>query len=173
MAPTGGLTLAVIGQTDDTDDGWLGVSLYARNLAGNPEAAPPPVDLDAERRNGLFVQQQITEKVIMAAHDISDGGLAVAVAEMCIAGGTGARVNLPAGGNRHGWAFGEDQARYVVATNDETALLAAADAAGVPAAAIGSTHDGGELQFGDEGAISVEELNNLVEATIPALMTGG
>jgi len=173
MAPAAGLTLVVIGQTDATDDGWLGVSLYARNLAGNPVAAPPPVDLEAERRNGLFVQQQIASGAVAAAHDISDGGLAVAVAEMCIAGRTGAQLTLPAGGNRHGWAFGEDQARYIVATADAPALLAAADLAGVPAATIGSTRDGGELQFGDEGAISVGDLSNLVEATIPALMSGG
>ena len=173
MAPAADLTLVVIGQTDETDDGWLGVSLYARNLAGNPVAAPPPVDLEAERRNGLFVQQQIASGAVAAAHDISDGGLAVAVAEMCIAGRTGAQLTLPEGGNRHGWAFGEDQARYIVATSDAGALLAAAKAAGVPAAAIGSTRDGGELQFGDEGAISVGDLSNLVEATIPALMSGG
>jgi phosphoribosylformylglycinamidine synthase II len=173
MAPAAGLTLMVIGQTDQTDDGWLGVSLYARNLAGAPEAAPPPVDLQAERRNGLFVQQQITSGAISAAHDISDGGLAVAVAEMCIAGRIGAQITLPSGGNRHGWAFGEDQARYVVATADPQALLTAATGAGVPAAAIGSTRDGGELQFGDEGAISVEDLSNLVEATIPEMMQNG
>ncbi|MEL0303269.1 MAG: phosphoribosylformylglycinamidine synthase subunit PurL [Rhodobiaceae bacterium] len=173
MAPTAGMALVVIGQTAETDDGWLGVSLYARNLAGSPDAAPPPVDLQAERRNGLFVQQQIADGLITAAHDISDGGLAVAVAEMCIAGRIGAQLTLPDGGNRHGWAFGEDQARYIVATSDAGALLAAAKAAGVPAAAIGSTRDGGELQFGDEDAISLEDLSNLVEATIPALMSGG
>ncbi|MGB1999405.1 MAG: phosphoribosylformylglycinamidine synthase subunit PurL [Candidatus Puniceispirillaceae bacterium] len=174
MAPAAtDLTLIVVGQTDETNDGWLGVSLYARNLADNPKAAPPPVDLAAERRNGLFVQQQIASGLITAAHDISDGGLAVSVAEMCIAGQIGAQINLPAGGNRHGWAFGEDQARYVVATSEPQALMAAAVAAGVAAAAIGSTRDGAELQFGEEGAISVEDLNNLVEATIPDLMKGG
>ena len=174
MAPaTGGLSLLVIGQEGTADDGWLGVSLYARNLAGDPEAAPPPVDLEAERRHGLFVQQQIAEGLITAAHDISDGGLAVAVAEMCIAGRIGALIDLPVAGNLHGWAFGEDQARYVVATADPEALLAAAGAAAVPAAAIGSTRDGGQLQFGDEGAISVTELTDLVEATIPRLMQAG
>jgi phosphoribosylformylglycinamidine synthase len=174
MAPAAaGLTLIVIGQTDEADDGWLGVSLYARNLTGAPKAAPPPVDLQAERRNGLFVQQQIASGMITAAHDTSDGGLAVAIAEMCITGRIGAQITLPSGGNRHGWAFGEDQARYVVATADPQALLDAAQDADVPAAAIGSTRDGGELQFGDEGAISVLDLRVLVEATIPEMMQGG
>ena len=136
-------------------------------------AAPPPVDLAAEHRNGIFVQQQIAAGTVRAAHDISDGGLAVAVAEMCVAGRIGAAIDLPFGGNRHGWAFGEDQARYVLATDDADGLLAAAMAAGVPAAAIGSTGDGDQLQFGDETAISVEDLAARAEATIPALMQGG
>ena len=174
MAPRAeGLTLVVIGQMPDIDDGWLGVSLYARNMAGAPNAAPPPVDLEAERRNGLFVQQQIAAGTISAAHDISDGGLAVAIAEMCIAGGLGARIDVPDTGNPIGWAFGEDQARYVVATSAADTLLAAADDAGVPAAAIGSTRAEAELQFGNENAISVDRISGMVETTIPRLMQGG
>ena len=173
MAPAaGGLALVVIGQSPDVDDGWLGVSLYARNMAGAPDAAPPPVDLEAELRNGLFVQQQIAGGLISAAHDISDGGLAV-VAEMCIAGRLGASIDVPETGNRIGWAFGEDQARYVIATSAPDALLTAAQEAGVPAAAIGSTRTEAELQFGNEDAISVEEISQMVETTIPSLMKGG
>ncbi|MEC8807190.1 MAG: phosphoribosylformylglycinamidine synthase subunit PurL [Pseudomonadota bacterium] len=174
MAPTaGGLTLVVIGQSPHVDDGWLGVSLYARNMAGAPDAAPPPVDLEAELRNGLFVQRQIATGLVSAAHDISDGGLAVAIAEMCIAGGLGASIDVPDNGNIVGWAFGEDQARYVVATSAPDELLAAAHDAGVPAAAIGSTRTEAELQFGNENAISVEGISKMVEATIPTLMQGG
>ena len=119
------------------------------------------------------MQQQIAAGGIRAAHDVSDGGLAVAIAEMCVAGRIGAAIEMPAGGNRHGWAFGEDQARYVVAADDADALLAAAQAAGVPAATIGSTRAGGQLQFGGETAISVDALHSLAEATIPTLMQGG
>ncbi|MEC8309536.1 MAG: phosphoribosylformylglycinamidine synthase subunit PurL [Pseudomonadota bacterium] len=174
MAPAaGGLTLVVIGQSPHVDDGWLGVSLYARNMAGAPDAAPPPVDLEAELRNGLFVQRQIATGLVSAAHDISDGGLAVAIAEMCIAGGLGASIDVPDTGNIVGWAFGEDQARYVVATSALDELLAAAHDAGVPAAAIGSTRTEAELQFGNENAISVEGISKMVEATIPTLMQGG
>ena len=169
----GGLTLVVIGQSPHVDDGWLGVSLYARNMAGAPDAAPPPVDLEAELRNGLFVQRQIATGLVSAAHDISDGGLAVAIAEMCIAGGLGASIDVPDTGNIVGWAFGEDQARYVVATSAPDELLAAAHDAGVPAAAIGSTRTEAELQFGNENAISVEGISKMVEATIPTLMQGG
>ena len=174
MAPAAaGLTLVAIGQSPDIVDGWLGVSLYARNMAGAPDAAPPPVDLEAELRNGLFVQQQIAGGLVSAAHDVSDGGLAVAIAEMCIAGGIGASIDVPETGNCVGWAFGEDQARYVVATSTPDELLSAAHDAGVPAAAIGSTRTEPELQFGNENAISVERISQMVETTIPTLMQGG
>ena len=92
---------------------------------------------------------------------------------MCIAGGLGARIDVPETGNPIGWAFGEDQARYVVATSAADTLLAAADEAGVPAAAIGSTRVEAELQFGNENAISVQRISQMVETTIPTLMQGG
>ena len=92
---------------------------------------------------------------------------------MCIAGGLGASIDVPDTGNIVGWAFGEDQARYVVATSAPDELLAAAHDAGVPAAAIGSTRTEAELQFGNENAISVEGISKMVEATIPTLMQGG
>ena len=170
--PHAGLSLVVIGQGQTCDDGWLGVSLYARMLADGPDAAPPPVDLDAEHRHGLFVQSLIADGHVVAAHDISDGGLAVALAEMCIAGRTGASITSPASGNLHGWAFGEDQGRYILAVKDGDAVMAAAAAQGLPASLIGTSIDSGELQFGGSDVISVEEMEHLVETTIPALMSG-
>ena len=170
--PHAGLSLVVIGQGQTCDDGWLGVSLYARMLADGPHAAPPPVDLDAEHRHGLFVQSLIADGHVVAAHDISDGGLAVALAEMCIAGRTGASITSPASGNLHGWAFGEDQGRYILAVKDGDAVMAAAAAQGLPASLIGTSIDSGELQFGGSDVISVEEMEHLVETTIPALMSG-
>ena len=170
--PRTDLALIVIGQDAACDDGWLGVSLYARMMADAPAAAPPPVDLAAERRHGDFVQALIADGHVVAAHDISDGGLAVALAEMCIAGRTGASITCPADGNRHGWAFGEDQGRYVLAVEDGDAVIAAADKAGIPAITIGSSNASGELQFADSDAISVKEMEHLVETTIPDLMAG-
>ena len=56
--PKGGETIFVIGQDEITADGWLGASVYADLLTSNPEAAPPPVNLDEEKRNGDFLRQQ-------------------------------------------------------------------------------------------------------------------
>ncbi len=71
--------------------GWLGQSLYLRETQGREEGAPPPVDLVVERRNGDFVRGEIVGRRIAACHDLSDGGLLVGLAEMCLAGGTGSR----------------------------------------------------------------------------------
>ena len=130
LALSPGLSLVLVGDTA----GWLGQSLWLREIAGREEGAPPPVDLVAERRNGDFVAARITAGAVAACHDVSDGGLLIAVAEMALGGACGA--TLTATGDHAFW-FGEDQARYVLAVTDGPATLAAAAAAGVPAALIG------------------------------------
>jgi phosphoribosylformylglycinamidine synthase len=173
MAPTAaGQTLMVVGQDSAHNDGWLGASLYARHRAGEPVAAPPPVDLQAERRAGEFMQAQIAAGQIIAAHDISDGGLAVSVAEICMAANLGATLSCPAGGNPHGWAFGEDQGRYLITVDNPDQLTTAAKVANVDVCIIGIITASDELKFADGDAISVSTMINNVEATIPALMQG-
>ena len=171
IAPTAtGQTLMIIGQDESCNDGWLGASIYARHLAGEPQAAPPPVTLKYERKTGEFLQAQIIAGTIAAAHDISDGGLAVAIAEMCMAAELGATIVPPEGGNAHGWAFGEDQGRYVIVTDDAKIVSIAAKAAGVGFCILGVTSATDELKFGNGDAISIYKLKNTAEATIPALM---
>ena len=80
--------ILLIGETT----GWLGQSLYLREICGREEGAPPPVDLAAERRNGDFVRALIAEGIATAVHDVSDGGLLVALAEMAMASGIGAEL---------------------------------------------------------------------------------
>src|SRR5580700_10049936 len=75
--------------------GWLGQSLYLRDVCGREEGAPPPVDLAAERRNGDFVRALIGQGIATAVHDVSDGGLLVALAEMAMASGIGAQLTAP------------------------------------------------------------------------------
>jgi len=169
------LDLVLIGATE----GWLGQSLWLREIAGREEGAPPPVDLAAERRNGDFVRGLILSGSVRACHDCSDGGLLVAVAEMAMAGGIGAALaaspGIPVPGipdpgiPAHGFWFGEDQARYVLAVADGAGVLAAAAAAGVPAMALGRS-GGGDLVLPGGQAISVARLAAAHEATLPALM---
>ena len=105
-----GHSIYLIGETM----GHLGCSLYQRMILGDmSQVAPPPVDLQAERANGDFLRAAIDGGLVAAAHDLSDGGLAVALAEMCMKNAIGCKIdNLD---DRPEILFGEDQARYLVA----------------------------------------------------------
>ena len=162
----------VIGQSDKADDGWLGASIYQQHHGDDGIYAPPPLDLAAEQKTGSFVRQQILGGSINAAHDIADGGLAVAIAEMAMRSGFGAEIAVPKTGNLHGWAFGEDQARFVVTTADSQALIAAAKEAGIEITKLGMVSHRSELKFGDNDTISIADLNTVFEGCIPALMSG-
>ena len=152
--------------------GWLGASLFLREILGREEGAPPPVDLAVERRNGRWVAQAIGGGAVRACQDLSDGGLAVAVAELCLAAGTGATVDpAPAAAAEAGWWFGEDQGRYLLAVPADHAveLLAAATAAGVLARAIG-TFGGDALTLGRHPPISLRAMQRAREGWLPAWM---
>ncbi len=151
--------------------GHLGQSIYLREILGQEEGPPPAVDLAAERRNGDFVRSQITAGTVSAVHDLSDGGLLVAVAEMGMASGIGASITLPAGIEAFAAGFGEDQARYLVTcpVAGAESLLATARAAGVPAQRIGIT-GAAELTIQGHGAISLAELRQAHEGWLPGYM---
>ncbi|MFZ1413152.1 MAG: phosphoribosylformylglycinamidine synthase subunit PurL [Defluviicoccus sp.] len=153
--------------------GWLGQSLYARQIAGRTAGAPPPVDLVRERMNGDFVRTLIKDGHVTTCHDIADGGLLVALAEMALAGNVGLTLDLegiePA--TRHAWLFGEDQGRYVIACpgTDRDGIMALSHRAGVAACVIGRT-GGTELTLEGLGTISVAALREAHERWLPDLM---
>ena len=151
--------------------GWLGQSVYLRDLCGREEGAPPPVDLAAERRHGDLLRGLIREGLITAAHDVSDGGLLVALAEMAIASGIGAVLEPPPGVLAHAFWFGEDQARYVITTKQSQPVLDRAKAAGVPLVALGAT-GGALLALTGERPLRLDDLKRRFEAWLPAYMAG-
>jgi phosphoribosylformylglycinamidine synthase len=165
-----GEAVLLIGATE----GWLGQSAWLATICGREEGAPPPVDLAVERRNGEFVRSLIETRRTMAVHDLSDGGLAVALAEMAISGGVGAVIDALPQGPRHGILFGEDQARYVVACaeKDVAPILEQAATAGVPAMRIGKT-GGAALQLAGDPPISLETMRAAWENALPDYMAGG
>ncbi|WP_375464410.1 phosphoribosylformylglycinamidine synthase subunit PurL [uncultured Methylobacterium sp.] len=153
-------------------EGWLGQSIYLAVIEGREAGAPPPVDLAIERRNGDFVRGLITAGLVDTVHDLSDGGLAVAVAEMAMAGGVGATLpGAPAGMPAHAYLFGEDQGRYLIAVEAEAAtdILYSASAQGIDAAVVGVTEGDGLTLPGGE-SISVAELRASHEGWLPAYM---
>ena len=156
-----------------TTKGWIGQSLWLREIAGREDGAPPPVDLPAERAVGDFVRNQILAGAVRACHDVSDGGILVAIAEMCIASGIGARLAThPRDIPGHAFWFGEDQGRYLVAVPDGAAFIRAAEVANVPAMRI-ATSGGQDLTLPDGGTISVKALRDAHERFFPAWMDGG
>ena len=113
---------------------------------------------------------------VAACHDLSDGGLLVALTEMGMAGGRGATLDQPGDMPPHAWLFGEDQGRYLVETADSATVLAAAQVVGVPAMRVGSVGAAGEgaaLTLRGTGAISVAQLTAENEAWLPAYMAQG
>ena len=161
--------ILLIGETA----GWLGQSLYLREICEREEGAPPPVDLDAERRNGDLVRALIVEGIATAAHDLSDGGLLVALAEMAMVSGIGAELEAPPL-TPHAFWFGEDQARYVVTVRASVAerTMARARAADVPIRQLGITA-GDALTLKGERPILVAKLRERFEGWLPGFMAGG
>lgn len=154
------------------DGTHLGQSIYLRDLFDRADGPPPSVDLNIEKRNGDFVRSAIRNDQVTACHDLSDGGLALALAEMAIKSGKGASIELGEGA-RHALMFGEDQARYVVSTSAETAKLLAlnAEGSGIPFRILG-TVGGTELSFGDACKVSVDALKTAYEGWFPNYMNG-
>ena len=160
-----GESILLVGATQ----GWLGQSLYLREVCGREEGAPPPVDLAAERRNAEFIRTLIRDGLATAVHDISDGGILVALAEMAMASRIGAVLEAPHGAIAHAFWFGEDQARYVVTAKDHAAVEQRAKAASVPITRIGAT-GGRVIVLGEERPLLLEALVDRFEGWLPSYM---
>jgi phosphoribosylformylglycinamidine synthase len=165
-----GEAILLIGETH----GWLGQSVYLRDICGREEGTPPPVDLASEKRNGDVVRGMIHAGTATAVHDVSDGGLLVAIAEMAMAGGIGAHLTAPSQAIvPNAYWFGEDQARYIVTVPQDQAarVLAKMRGADVPCALLGMTA-GDSIAVDGESPISVEALRTAFERWLPDYMSG-
>jgi phosphoribosylformylglycinamidine synthase len=162
-----GDALVLVGDTV----GELGQSMYLRECLGREVGAPPSVDLAVERRNGDFVRNLILSGQATVVHDLSDGGMIAAVAEMALASGVGGQLLAPTEIAPAAWLFGEDQARYLVAARGASALLAAAEASGVPARVVGEA-GGDVVACPGLFSLSLEALRAAHEAWLPGYMGG-
>jgi len=155
----------------------LAQSIYMRDIHGRTDGPPPPVDLAHEKRVGDFVRKLIRSGAATAVHDCSDGGLAVALAEMAIASGIGATIPGLTGTDPIPVFFGEDQGRYLVTVDLDpqgdgmTAIWDEAKSLGIHAPWIGTT-GGAELKLGGARAIPVAELKSVHESWFPHFMDG-
>jgi len=166
----GGEAILLVGETA----GWLGQSIYLRDICGREEGAPPPVDLTEERENGDFVRTLILDGSASAAHDLSDGGLAVALAEMAMASDIGAALDEGPGDIvSHAYWFGEDQARYLITVPaaEVDMVMRRARAASVPVWRIGTT-GGNALALPGERLLPLAALGERFEGWLPTYMAG-
>ncbi len=163
-----GQLLIVVGQ----EEGWLGQSLYQLIITNELDGAPPPIDLADELKAGHLIRALIREQKTDTVHDISDGGLLIAAAEMSMAGQVGVEL-FPYEGKvpEHAIWFGEDQGRYVVAVDPTVAeeVVERARLLALPARIIGRT--GGDV-FGVTGdtAVPIHDLIKIHEAWFPTFM---
>jgi phosphoribosylformylglycinamidine synthase subunit PurL len=164
MAPAEGDALVLLGETR----GHLGQSALLAELFGREEGDAPPVDLEAERAAGEFLRAAKAAGLVAAAHDLSDGGLALAAAEMALAGNVGVTLDADPDLGSAAWFFGEDQGRYLVATRDPEALLARAAAAAVPARQIGKA--GGAAVGLGAASVPLAALRAAHAGGLPALL---
>jgi phosphoribosylformylglycinamidine synthase subunit PurL len=163
-----GDSVLLIGETK----GHLGQSIYLREIEGREEGAAPPVDLSAERKTGEFVRKLIEDGRVDTAHDVSDGGILVALAEMALAGNIGVEAGV-AGTTVQAipFFFGEDQARYLLAVPAKEAdrIEGELREAGLVHALIGKT-GGKSVRVTGEGEIALAELRKAHEGWFPAYM---
>jgi phosphoribosylformylglycinamidine synthase len=183
--------LMFLGRTDV----HFGASLYARivlSLDGTSAGAAPKVDLEAEKAVAACVRAMIARQLVHAVHDVSEGGIACAVAEMTLASGIGARLNLdtalyaaligtpPNGAGHLALLFGEGQGRYVLAVPpdkaEEAEVLAVSFGVPVTLAAMAHEFFGDELiiDCDEEGSwdIPLSTLRAAHEGWLPAYMKG-
>jgi phosphoribosylformylglycinamidine synthase len=162
-----GATIVVLGETRDE----LGGSAWAHVRHGHLGGTPPVVDLAAEQRLAGLIAAAAAAGLLASAHDLSDGGLAIALAESCLRGGHGCSVDLAdACAGAFVSLFSESAGRAVVTARPGRAaqFAALAESRGVPAAAIG-TVTGDSLEVTGHFDIPLDELASVWQSTLPAL----
>jgi len=162
-----GDTLIMIGETE----GWLGASVYLKEILRREDGAPPPVNLSAEKLNGDYIRRLIRNRRVNAVHDCSDGGFAVTAVELAFASNIGVHLK---GSNHipgHAWYFGEDQGRYLISVEENSVnpILSTAQGLGIHAEVVGSV--GGETVRGDNAFdLPLSTLRSAHERWLPDLM---
>jgi phosphoribosylformylglycinamidine synthase len=171
-------TLIILGQQEDFIEGWLGCSLYQEIVTDDFDGAPPPINLNAEKK---IIDMMLTlndDNLLTGAHDISDGGLLTAICEMLFENNLGLNVNLPKAllSSKtkdhliHSWCFGENQGRIIISTNKTDKVVSLLKKHLIDYFILGSTNTTSNLNLSKVDTISISELNSINEATIPSIM---
>ena len=168
MSPGGGEIVILLGKME----GHLCQSAYAWELFENTQGDAPSVDLEAERQTGDLIRALHGAGLITAAHDLSDGGLAVAAAEMALASGVGISIEAHGELDPANWYFGEDQGRYLVTCKPDQVdkLVDMALAASVQVRRVGET--GGDTIRLGAAEVPLSAVRDAHEGGFDRMMTG-
>ncbi len=147
--------IIVIGSTR----GHLQCSIYAKEIAKIEKGCPPNINLDEELQHGKFILDLASLGLIDACKDLSDGGIGIALAELCIMSKVGCEIISPKSLNVNQWLFGEDQARYIIITNKSEVIMNKAKSMNIEAKIIGKIK-GNSFSL-NNNKISIEKITNI------------
>ena len=172
-------TLIVLGQSKNLIEGWIGCSVYQEITNNKIDTAPPPVYLENEKKIIDILLKLNNKKLLTAAHDISDGGLLITTCEMLFKNNLGLSINLPKSlfkcdskdPTLHSWCFGEDQGRIIVATNKIDDVESFLEDGNIDYFILGKTNSSNNLNLNDMTIISINDIKELNNQTLPSLMS--
>ena len=171
--------LLVLGQSEEFVEGWIGSTIYQETINSEFDGAPPPIDLAKEKAIIDTILTLNQEKLLTAAHDISDGGLLPSICEMLFKNNLGINLNIPeALSNKnsrdillHSWCFGEDQGRIIVATNSLDKVKLLLNKNSIDYYTLGKVNSSSNLNVKNITTISIKDVKSLYENTLPSIMS--
>ena len=173
-------TIFILGQDDEKEDGWLSSSFYQEIFYDNAKGKIPEANLEKEKHIIDFLHEINSCKLIVGAHDISDGGLLPSLIEMLFEKRLGLDINLPKKlislspeklYKLHGWCFGEDQARVLIATNKPKEIIEKAKKNNIQFFNLGIVNQSGNIKLGKYDSFSIKECYNFYENALPNMMS--
>ena len=144
--------------------GYLCQSVFAYEIFSDSQGLPPKVDLILEKKTGDLVRNLVTNIKIDTVHDISDGGLLIALTEMSISGEIGFQLNIDKSNLNYSFLFGEDQGRYIISVEDKNLndAIEYIKKSNISYLNIGKTN-GKKIKIDRDNEIDIEELRDLYE----------
>ena len=171
-------TLIVLGQSEEFVEGWISSSIYQEIIINEFDGAPPPINLANEKKVIDIILTLNEERLLTAAHDISDGGLLPTICEMLFKNNLGMDLNLPdlllqkdsKDILLHSWCFGEDQGRVIIATKDLNKVKLVLEKNNIDFFILGEVNSSSNLNIKNVTTISINDIKDLYENTLTSIM---
>ena len=171
-------TLIVLGQSEQFVEGWISSSIYQEIIINEFDGAPPPINLANEKKVIDIILTLNEERLLTAAHDISDGGLLPTICEMLFKNNLGMDLNLPdlllqkdsKDILLHSWCFGEDQGRVIIATKDLNKVKLLLEKNNIDFFILGEVNSSSNLNIKNVTTISIGDIKDLYENTLTSIM---